>query len=595
MKKFLYLITVLLLLSCIGISAHSVSVIPKPAKMEVKQGSFIIDTSVRIKTSGKGTMNEYALLLSFIEENYDLSLSKGSGRKSISLIEDNSMEPEAYKLTIDADKVVLRGHAAGLFYGIQTLQQLFYTENGKLMLPALSIEDKPRFEYRGVMLDVARYFYSIDYVKEFINVMAHYKLNVFHWHLTEDGGWRIEIKKYPQLTQKGAWRNTTQYGPDGTIHQDRLPHGGYYTQEQIKDLVKYASERHITIIPEIEMPGHCMAALSVYPELSCKGQPLAIPVAWGIQEDVFCAGNETVFSFLEDVLSEVAALFPSKYIHIGGDEAPKKRWQECPKCQKRIREEGLKDEHALQSYFIHRIERFLTSKGKQLIGWDEILEGGLSPDATVMSWRGEEGGIAAAAQNHDVIMSPNNFLYLDYYQSDNRESEPQAAWWVPSLPLEKTYSYEPYTPRLTKEQQKRIKGVQGNLWGEFIHSEDWAYYMGYPRILALAEIAWSHQGREYQDFLERLPQRLAYLDKENIPFRIPEADEVKIENGKAEITFRPLVDGAKVYYTLDGTNPLQYGTLYEQSLSVPLTLQGIQAKYVIVLPSGRCSAVYTVK
>ncbi len=595
MKKFLYLVTVQLLLSCMGISAHLVSVIPKPAKMEVKQGNFTIDSSVRIKTSGKEAMKEYALLLSFIEENYDLSLSKGSARKSISLIEDNTLEPEAYKLTIDVDKVVLRGHSAGLFYGIQTLQQLLYIEDGKLMLPALSIEDKPRFEYRGVMLDVARYFYSIDYVKEFIDVMAHYKLNVFHWHLTEDGGWRIEIKKYPQLTQRGAWRNSTQYGPDGTIHQDRLPHGGYYTQEQIKDLVKYASERHITIIPEIEMPGHCMAALSVFPELSCKGHPLAIPVAWGIQEDVFCAGNETVFSFLEDVLSEVAVLFPGKYIHIGGDEAPKKRWQECPKCQKRIREEGLKDEHALQSYFIHRIERFLTSKGKQLIGWDEILEGGLSPDATVMSWRGEEGGIAAAAQNHDVIMSPNNFLYLDYYQSDNRESEPQAAWWVPSLPLEKTYSYEPCTHRLTKEQQKCIKGVQGNLWGEFIHSEDWAYYMGYPRILALAEIAWSPQGREYQDFLERLPQRLAYLDKENIPFRIPEADEVKIENGKAEITFRPLVDGAKVYYTLDGANPLQYGTLYEQSLSVPLTLQGIQAKYVIVLPSGRCSAVYSVK
>lgn len=593
--KFLYLIPILLSFFCMDITAHSVSVIPKPAKIDVKQGYFIMDSSVRMKGSGEEAIKGHHLLQSFIKENYDITFNKGSGKKSISLIEDGSMEPEAYKLTIEVDKVVLRGHSAGLFYGIQTLQQLFYIEEGKLTLPTLVIEDKPRFEYRGVMLDVARYFYSIDYVKGFIDMMAHYKLNVFHWHLTEDGGWRIEIKKYPQLTKRGAWRNSTQYGPDGTKHQDRLPHGGYYTQEQIKDLIKYASDRHVTIIPEIEMPGHSMAALSVFPELSCKGEPLAIPVAWGIQEDIFCAGNETVFSFLEDVLSEVVALFPGKYIHIGGDEAPKKRWQECPKCQNRIKAEGLKNEHALQSYFIHRIERFLTSKGKRMIGWDEILEGGLSPNATVMSWRGEAGGIAAAAQNHDVIMSPNNFLYLDYYQSDNKETEPQAAWWVPSLPLEKTYSYEPYTPSLTKEQQKYIKGVQGNLWGEFIHSEDWAYYMGYPRILALAEIAWSPRERNFQDFLERLPQQLAYLDKENIPFRIPEADEVKIEDGKAEIMFKPLVKGAQVYYTLDGTNPLQYGKLYEQGLNVPLTLQGVQVKYVIVLPSGRCSAVYSVR
>lgn len=593
MKKSLCLIVVVLCF-CINVSADSISLVPKPAKMEVKSGRFIFDHSIRIKALGKEAIKGRNLLLSFVKENFDMTLNQG-GKNSISLIEDHSMPSEAYKLTIDADKAVLRGNSAGLFYGVQTLQQLFYAEGGRLALPVLEIEDNPRFEYRGVMLDVARYFYSIDYLKEFIDLMAHYKLNVFHWHLTEDGGWRIEIKKYPQLTRRGAWRNSTQYGPDGTIHQDRLPHGGFYTQEQIKYLVGYAAERHVTIIPEIEMPGHCMAALSVFPELSCKGEPLAIPVAWGIQEDVFCAGNDAVFDFLEDVLSEIISLFPSKYIHIGGDEAPKKRWKECPKCQKRIKDEGLKDECALQSYFIHRIEHFLNSKGRQIIGWDEILEGGLSPNATVMSWRGEAGGIAAAAQHHDVIMAPNVFLYFDYYQSDNKEIEPQAAWWMPSLPLEKTYHYEPYTPRLTKEQQKYIKGVQGNLWGEFIHSEDWAYYMGYPRILALAEIGWSPQGREYQDFLSRLPQRLSHLDKKGIPFRIPEADEVRIEDGKAEITFKPLVEGAEVYYTLDDTNPLQYGKLYQQKLDIPLTLKGIQVKYVVVLPSGRCSAVYSVR
>lgn len=594
MEKLLCLIAVLLS-SYVSVSAHSVSLVPKPAVMEVKPGSFVIDRLVRFKVSGKEAVKGRNLLLSFVKENFDVVLNQGNGKKSISLIEDTSMAPEAYKLTIDEEKVILRGNSAGLFYGIQTLQQLFYVEDGKLALPALTIEDEPRFEYRGVMLDVARYFYSIDYLKEFIDLMAHYKLNVFHWHLTEDGGWRIEIKKYPQLTQRGAWRNSTQYGPDGAKHQDRLPHGGYYTQEQIKELVEYASERHVTIIPEIEMPGHSMAALSVFPELSCKGEPLAIPVAWGIKEDVFCAGNDAVFDFLENVLSEVVSLFPSEYIHIGGDEAPKKRWKECAKCQKRIKDEGLKDEYALQSYFIHQIEHFLNSKGKQIIGWDEILEGGLSPNATVMSWRGEAGGIAAATQHHDVIMTPNDFLYLDYYQSDNREIEPQGAWWMPSLTLEKTYSYEPYTPQLTKEQQKYIKGVQGNLWGEFIHSEDWVYYMGYPRILALAEIGWSPQGREYQNFLGRLPQRLAHLDKKGIPFRIPEAAEVRIDSGKAEIAFNPLVDGAEIYYTLDGTNPLQYGKLYQHKLSVPLTLQGVQVKYVVVLPSGRCSAVYSVR
>lgn len=594
MKKLQCLIIVLLF-SYISVSAHSVSLVPKPAKMEIMPGNLIIDHSIRIKASGDEAVKGRKLFLSFVKENFDVALNQGKGKKSISLIEDNSMPSEGYKLTIDTDKVVLRGNSAGLFYGIQTLQQLLYVEGGKLALPALVIEDQPRFEYRGVMLDVVRYFHSIDYLKEFIDLMAHYKLNIFHWHLTDDGGWRIEIKKYPQLTQRGAWRNSTQNGPNGGIHQDRVPHGGFYTQDQIKDLVEYASERHVTIIPEIEMPGHCMAALSVFPELSCKGESLAIPMAWGIQEDIFCAGNDAVFNFLEDVLSEVISLFPSKYIHIGGDEAPKKRWQECPKCQKRIKGEELKDEYALQSYFVHRVESFLNSKGKQIVGWDEILEGGLSPNATVMSWRGEAGGIAAATQHHDVIMTPNNFLYLDYYQSDDKETEPQAAWWAPSLPLEKTYSYEPYTSRLTKEQQKYIKGVQGNIWAEFIHSENWVYYMGYPRILALAEIGWSPQGREYSDFLNRLPQRLAYLDKRGITFRIPEADKVRIENGKAEITFKPLVDGAEVYYTLDGSNPLQHGKLYRQKLNVPLTLKGIKVKYVIVLPSGRCSAVYSVK
>ena len=591
---FCNILTLVLFFCNVELYAHVISVIPKPAQMESGNGIFEVDASVGISAKGKEAGKGRNLIVEFVQANYGFSLDKKGGKRNIVLIEDASMDTEAYDLNIEADRVTLRGSTAGLFYGIQTLQQLFYVDNGVLLLPQVEIKDKPRFSYRGVMLDVGRYFYSLDYLKEFIDLMAHYKLNTFHWHLTDDGGWRIEIKKYPQLTQRGAWRYSTQFGPDGAKDQDGIPHGGYYTQEQVKDLVAYAAERHISIVPEIEMPGHSMAALSVFPELSCNGTPLTIPVSWGIRDDIFCAGNDSVFTFLEDVLSEIVELFPGEYVHIGGDEAPKARWKNCSKCQLRIKEEGLKDEYALQSYFIHRIESFLTKKGKKMIGWDEILEGGLSPNATVMSWRGEEGGIAAAVQHHDVIMSPNNYLYLDYYQTDDRSAEPLAAWWGPTVTLEKIYSYEPCTPRLTKEQQKYIKGVQGNIWCEYIHSENKVYYMGYPRMLALAEIGWSPEGKNYADFLLRLPSCLAALDRKGITFRIPEADNVEIANGLAKIEFKPLVEGANVYYTVDGSNPLQYGKLYEQPFALPLTLHGVSVQYVIVLPSGRCSTIYSI-
>ncbi|MDD2437545.1 MAG: family 20 glycosylhydrolase [Massilibacteroides sp.] len=593
MKKLIF--GLLLLFLCGGLWAQSPSLIPTPESLEMFSGSFVLSSSTRINFQGNEAKENVAFLNKFLKQTCGFVLKSGSGKNSIRLISDSSFPKEGYRLTVNEDEIVLRGGEAGLFYAVNTLQQLI-PNTGELKIPCLKIEDKPRFAYRGLMLDVGRYFFSVEYLKKFIDQMAHYKLNVFHWHLTEDGGWRIEIKKYPELTRKGAWRSSTQYTNEGAL-QDRVPHGGFYTQEEVKELVKYAAERHVEIIPEIEMPGHASAALAVFPELSCKGESLAVPLAWGVKNDIFCAGNEAVFAFLEDVLSEIIPLFPSEYIHIGGDEAPKKHWETCPKCQARIQTENLKDEHELQSYFIQRIERFVNSKGKRIIGWDEILEGGLAPNATVMSWRGEDGGIAAANMHHDVIMTPNTYLYFDYYQSDDCQNEPINIGGF--LPLEKVYGYEPYTSKITKEQQKYIKGVQGNIWMEYIHSEAMVDYMTYPRALALAEIGWSQaEKKDYLDFQKRLVVRLTAMDREGVLFRIPEPlgwDKLKIENGMAVVDLVSPVEGAKIYYTTDGSNPAIKGNLYAGTLRLPLKLEGLDIKCIVTLPSGRSSGIYTLR
>ncbi|MDD4515509.1 family 20 glycosylhydrolase [Massilibacteroides sp.] len=587
------IVAVLFLFSC-ALWAQSPSLIPTPKTMELSSGEFDFSSSTRINAQGEDAKKNVTFLNKYLKDTFGFTLKNGSGKNSIRLITDKSLPNEAYRIDITKDEITIRGNGAGLFYAVNTLQQLIPNTGTKI--PCLKIADEPRFAYRGLMLDVGRYFFTVDYLKSFIDQMAHYKLNVFHWHLTEDGGWRIEIKKYPELTKKGAWRSSSQYTREGGL-QDRVPHGGFYSQEDVKELVKYAAERHVEIIPEIEMPGHASAALSVYPELSCSGKPIALPLPWGIKNDIFCGGNDAVFSFLEDVLSEIIPLFPSEYIHIGGDEAPKKHWKECPKCQARIKAEGLKDEHELQSYFIQRIERFVNSKGKRIIGWDEILEGGLAPNATVMSWRGEEGGIAAANMHHDVIMTPNTYLYFDYYQSRDKQNEPINIGGF--LPLDKVYSYEPYTPKITKEQQKFIKGVQGNIWMEYIHSGAMVEYMTYPRALALAEIGWSPADKkDYADFLKRIPARLASMDKAGIMFRIPEPfgwDKVKIENAQAVINLVAPVEGAEIYYTTDGSDPAAGGTRYTGTLRLPLKLEGLDIKCIVTLPSGRSSGVYHVQ
>lgn len=425
---------------------------------------------------------------------------------------DSLLPPEWYGLTITPDAIDLYAPTAeGLLRGSRSLVQLLEHGRGTGTLPCLWIADHPRFPWRGMHLDVCRHFFPIEFVKKYIDLLARYKMNTFHWHLTEDQGWRIEIKKYPKLTEVGAWRNGSQIGPYAAQTFDTLRYGGFYTQEQIREVVDYAAARHITIVPEIEMPGHAMAALASYPHLGCTGGPYEVQRGWGVFDEVFCAGNDSVFTFLEDVLTEVMDLFPGEYIHIGGDECPKTRWKSCSKCQARMQAEGLKDEHELQSYFIQRIEKFVNAKGRKIIGWDEILEGGLAPNAAVMSWRGTEGGIAAARAGHYAVMSPGSHCYFDHYQGDPA-NEPVAIGGYTTV--QKVYSYEPIPEALNAEEAKYILGAQGNVWTEYILTPEQVEYMAVPRMLALAEVLWTpKEQRDETDFIRRLEAEFPRMEE----------------------------------------------------------------------------------
>jgi hexosaminidase len=368
------------------------------------------------------------------------------------------------------------------------------------------------------MLDVGRHFFPISFIKKYIDILAMYKINTFHWHLTDDQGWRIEIKKYPMLTEKGHWREETMLGHYSDQKYDGIGYGGFYTQEQAREIVQYAAERYITVVPEIEMPGHAGGALAAYPFLGCSGGPYEVKKSWGVHKDVFCAGKDETLDFLKNVLDEVMEIFPSQFIHIGGDECPKDAWKQCSACQKRIKENGLKDEHELQSWFITRMDEYLTSKGRRLIGWDEILEGGLAPQATVMSWRGIKGGIEAAKQKHDVVMTPTDFMYIDYYQSKDKENEPLAIGGF--LPVEKVYSYEPIPVELTSDEARYILGVQTNLWTEYVATTKKAEYMLLPRLQAQAEVAWTKKElKNYESFIKRLETDYKRLEKLGINYR----------------------------------------------------------------------------
>jgi hexosaminidase len=500
-------------------------------------------------------------------------------------------DSEAYVLEVTSDGVTLRAPAhAGLFYGIQTLRQLITpADDGGHEIPTVRIEDAPRFPYRGMHLDVGRHFFPVDFIKRYIDLMSRYKMNTFHWHLTEDQGWRLEIRKYPRLTEIGSCRAETMLEKNYEPYVgDGIEYCGFYTQAEAREVVAYAAERYVTVIPEIEMPGHSLAALSAYPELACTPGPFAAATRWGIFPDIYCPTEET-FAFLEDVLAEVMEIFPSRYIHIGGDEAPKERWEESPEAQAVIRREGLADEHELQSYFIRRIERFLIANGRRLIGWDEILEGGLAPEATVMSWRGIQGGIEAAQQGHDVIMTPTSHAYLDYYQGDP-DVEPIAIGGF--LPLERVYSFEPIPDELTAEQAKHVLGAQVNVWTEFMKTPEKVEYMAYPRALAMAEVGWSPaEARDFDDFERRLPANLERLDAVGVNFRIPQVrgldyDRVSLD-GRFTVELSSMFDDAKIRYTLDGSEPTADSPSYAGPIEITADEEGTVVTARVVLDSGR--------
>ena len=534
MKKnltFLFLMIALVITSCnqgVKNSEEDYSIIPRPNNLAILPGSFTINRQTKILVNSD--IGEVKLASDFLlrmlgnalGSDLEVETSAVSKKGSILLMitDDVDLNEEGYMLQVKPSRIILKArNGRGLFYGVQTIRQLLppAIENGSeigqaLTVPACTISDEPRFVYRGMHLDVGRHMFPVEYIKRYIDMLALHKMNTFHWHLTEDQGWRIEIEKYPLLTEIGAYRKETLigHGARPPFEYDGKRYGGYYSREDVKEIVDYAAERFITIIPEIEMPGHALAALAAYPELSCTGGPHEVATRWGVFKDVYCAGKEETFEFLENVLTEVIELFPGKYIHIGGDESPKDRWKECPDCQKRIAEEGLADEHELQSYFIKRIEKFLIANDRKLIGWDEILEGGLAPEATVMSWRGTEGGIAAAREGHDVIMTPNTYMYLDHYQCEP-EGEPLAIGGY--SPLEEVYSYDPMPAELSTEEHKYILGVQGNLWSEYLTTPEYMEYMAYPRFFAVGEIGWTDQGlRDFDNFLMRFKNQASRYD-----------------------------------------------------------------------------------
>lgn len=486
--------------------------------------------------------------------------------------------PEAYRIEVNAQTIRIDGASeAAVFYGIQTLRKTTPIGNYRSIdFSPVVINDAPRFGHRGMMLDVARHFQPVGFVKKFIDLLALHNLNRFHWHLTDDQGWRIEIDSYPKLTEIGAYRDGTVIGRNSGEY-DTIRHGGFYTKEELREVVAYAAERYITVIPEVDLPGHMLAALAAYPELGCTGGPYEVSKEWGVFEDVLCPGTDSTFIFLEAVLTEVMEIFPSEYIHIGGDEAPKVRWEECPRCQARIKELGLKDrdghtaEHYLQSYVTARVEKFLNEHGRRIIGWDEILEGELAPNATVMSWRGMGGGIQAAQMGHDVIMTPTTYCYFDYYQSQDIEEEPFGIGGY--VPLSLVYSFDPAPEVLTTEQKAHILGAQANLWVEYIKTPEHVEYMTLPRLAAMSEVQWMQpEVKNYDEFLKRLPNLLALYDKLGYNYATHLFDVVaeftpNFATNALDVEFST-IDDAPVYYTLDGTEPGPSSLRYEHKFSI---------------------------
>lgn len=583
---------------------QGINIIPTPQSLVQQDGFFRLNshTAITAVSPEAKTIAEFFAAKMRTSTGLDIQVAE---KGNILLSLDSSLDvpnDEGYSLEVSKDAVkVVAKTTQGLFYGMQSFLQLLPAEiespskvNGiAWQAPAVSIKDAPRFGYRGIMLDPCRHFMPAENVKKYIDVLSLFKINRIHWHLTDDQGWRIEIKKYPKLTEIGSKR----------IDGEGTEYGGYYTQEEIKDIVKYAADHFITVVPELELPGHEMAAIAAYPNLSCKGEPGTPRIIWGVEDIVMCPGKEDMFTFLQDVIDEMVPLFPSEYFHIGGDECPKTSWKNCPLCQKRIKAEGLKAdgkhsaEEKLQSYVIQRMEKYLETKGKKIIGWDEILEGGLAPSATVMSWRGEEGGIAAALMDHTVIMTPGgNGMYLDAYQGDPKIEPVTIGGYTL---LEKTYSYNPIPDTLAAMgKSDYILGVQGNTWSEYMYDEAKRDYMIFPRILAVAEIGWTNLDRkDYKDFERRIENAYVRLDGHTINYHIPLPEQ---PNGscnfvaftdKASLEFkttRPI----KMVYTLDGSEPTPASTAYTAPIEISETTT---LKIASVLPSGKMSPIRTIQ
>ncbi|UKT65181.1 beta-N-acetylhexosaminidase [Pedobacter mucosus] len=614
-KFFSIIVCVLICTSAFSQSDVNLGIIPAPVSIKRNSGNFILDKTTAINYIGVDGAKMSDLLNAFIVTKAGFSLREAKSlqqnQKAIILtsVGADKLPEEGYTISVSPTKIVLTGKGAGLFYAVQSFMQLMPDKiANQINVPAVEINDHPRFSYRGTMLDVCRHFFPVSFIKKYIDQLAYYKINTFHWHLTDDQGWRLEIKKYPKLTSIGSSRNGSIIGNYPGSGNYLTAVKGFYTQDEAKEIVKYAAERYVTVIPEIELPGHASAAIAAYPELSCfpdrdtfvsdktpwsgtrKGKQ--VQQTWGVFDDIFVP-SENTFTFLNNVLDEVIAIFPSKYIHIGGDEAPKTYWKESPFCQALIKEKGFKDEHELQSYFIQTIEKHVNGKGRSIIGWDEILEGGLAPNATVMSWRGEAGGIAAAQQNHDVIMTPGSMgMYIDQRQSTSPD-EPVTIGGLD--PYQKMYVYDPVPKVLTDEQKKFVKGVQANLWTEYIKTPEKAENHAFPRLLALAEIAWTPvERKDLKNFTEdRLPIHLARLDKMNVNLWVPTPigqSDKPLNGGEYTIDFKVPIAGGKIYYSIDGSRPSENAFLYSTPVKIIIP-QGEKRvmKTIVIAPSGRRS------
>lgn len=613
MKKLLLTLAAGIVLCSCGSHDPQIAIVPYPNHLETGRGTYrVTDRPVTCDSrtderTQRAVVGFAARLATVTGGKNPVTVADEVPASGIRFVTDESLPAEGYELNVDGEGIEVRASQfPGFLYALQSLEQLlpaavYGTEpapDAAWEVPCVKIADAPRFAYRGMHLDVARHFFSVDEVKRYIDVMAIHKLNTLHWHLTDDQGWRIEIKRYPELTAVGSIRKATVVRKEWGTY-DGTPYGGFYTQDEIRDVVKYAADRGVTVIPEIDLPGHMLAALTAYPELGCTGGPYEVWGRWGVADDVLCPGREKTFEFLEGVLTEVMELFPSEYIHIGGDECPKVRWEKCPRCQAKIRQLGLKDdgehtaEHYLQSYVTDRIGKFLAQHGRRIIGWDEILEGRAPSDAVVMSWRGSEGGIAAAKLGHDVIMTPNSHFYFDYYQSLDTDAEPFGIGGY--IPMEQVYSYDPAFPELTPEQQRHILGVQANLWTEYVLSDEHLEYMLLPRLAALSEVQWClPETKDWNRFIgsfrmDKIYSQLGYEFAKHI-FGVTASYAVDPEKGGVVMTLTTQ-GGAPIRYTLDGSDPTASSPLYK----APVTIGESCTFKAATLREGMQTPVYTRK